>query len=161
MDSVVKSLGEIVKYLVLFLVLLMSYEVMMRYLFNAPTLWGYDTAIMTGTVIYAIAWAYADLFDQHVRVDILYSRWTKPRKAIVDILGGIVFFIPFIATMLYSSFTWMWESWATHEIRNETFWYPPAAPIRTVFFLGVVLFLLRGVIRLTRDIYFVAKGKAL
>jgi TRAP-type mannitol/chloroaromatic compound transport system permease small subunit len=154
-------LGEIVKYLVVFLVFQMSFEVMMRYLFNRPTVWGYDTAVMTGTVIYAIAWAYADLFDQHVRVDILYSRWTGPRKAIIDILGGIFFFIPFIATMLYASFYFMWLSWAEHEIRAWTFWYPPAAPIRTVFFLGVVLFLLRGIMRLTRDIYFVARGKHL
>jgi TRAP-type mannitol/chloroaromatic compound transport system permease small subunit len=160
-DWFVDKTGELVKWLAVILVLQMSFEVTMRYLFNAPTIWGYDTAVMTGIALYIIAWSYADLHNQHVRVDIVYVRLSAKGKAIIDMLGAIFFFLPFVATMLYTSSTWMWKAWATHEVRSETYWYPPAAPIRTLFFLGVILFTFRGLTRLIRDVYLVVRSKPL
>jgi len=160
-DWFIDKAGSVAMWLGLILVLQMSFEVFMRYALNSPTIWGYDTAVMMGIALYIIAWSYADLHNQHVRVDIVYVRLSAKGKAIIDMLGAIFFFLPFVAAMLYTSSTWMWKAWATHEVRSETYWYPPAAPIRTLFFLGVILFTFRGLVRLTRDVYLVVKSKPL
>ncbi len=160
-DWFVDKVGELVKWLAVILVFQMTFEVTMRYLFNSPTIWGYDTAVMTGIILYVMAWSYADLHNQHVRVDLIYTRLSDKGKALIDTLGAIFFFLPFVAVMLYTSSTWMWKAWATHEVRSETYWYPPAAPIRTLFFLGVIMFTLRGLTRLIRDTYLVVRSKPL
>lgn len=160
-DWLVDKTGELVKWLAVILVLQMSFEVSMRYLFNAPTIWGYDTAVMMGNALYILAWSYADLHNQHVRVDVVYAKLSAKAKAAIDAIGSVLFFLPFVAVMLYTSSTWMWRAWATHEVRSETYWYPPAGPIRTVFFLGVILFTFRGLTRLIRDVYLLARSKPL
>jgi len=160
-DWFVDKTGELVKWLAVSLVLVMTFEVTMRYALNSPTIWGYDTAVMIGITLYVLAWSYADLHNQHVRVDIVYVRLSARGRALIDMLGAIFFFLPFVATMLYTSSTWMWKAWATHEVRAETYWYPPAGPIRTLFFLGVVLFTFRGLVRLIRDVYLVVRSKPL
>ncbi len=159
-DSVVRYTGEMDKFFALALVLVMTQEVIRRYFFNAASIYGYDTAVMIGLTIYILAWSYADLHNQHVRVDVLYLRQSPAVKAIIDICGAVFFFFPFVAMLLYVSYGWMIKAWVTHEVRSETYWYPPAAPIRTVFFLGVVLFTLRGLVRFIRDVY-TLRGKPL
>lgn len=160
-DWLVDKIGELVKWLAVALVLVMTFEVTMRYAFDSPTIWGYDTAVMIGITLYVLAWSYADLHNRHVRVDVAYARLSDRARAIVDIVGAIFFFVPFIITMLYTSSTWMWKAWVTHEVRSETYWYPPAGPIRTAFLLGTVLFTFRGLVRLIRDVYLVVRSKPL
>ena len=160
-DWFVEKTGSVVMWLGLILVLQMSFEVFMRYALDSPTIWGYDVSVMTGIALYIIAWSYADLHNQHVRVDIIYVRLSEKGKAIIDMIGAILFFLPFVAVMLYTSSSWMVRAWVTHEVRRETYWYPPSGPIRTIFFIGVVLFTLRGLTRLIRDTYLVVRSKPL
>ncbi len=151
-DSLINVTGEFDKFLAILLVMVMCFEVVMRYLFNSPTIWGYDTSVMIGITLYALAWSYADLYNQHVRVDIIYIKLSSKGKAVIDVIGYVLFFLPFILTMIYTSYTWMVKAWVEHEVRSETYWYPPAGPIRTIFFLGILLFTIRGTVRLIRDI---------
>lgn len=160
-DSVNQRTGSSVGWLCLALVLVGSYDAIMRYAFNAPTLWAYETSCMLGGTIYVMGWAYDYLRNSHVRVDILYTRLSPRGKAIADVVCAGIFFFPLMGILVKTSISWMLRAWSIDEVMIETYWYPPAAPYRTVFAVGICLFTLQGLVRFIRDLYLVIRNKVL
>ena len=88
-DRISHVCGMLAAVLVIVLVVLMLYDVVLRYAFNAPTSWGNDlnAFLMGGSFVLSIAYAMST--DAHVRVDLLYNERTRPRLAYVDLIGLI------------------------------------------------------------------------
>src|SRR5262245_19430316 len=86
-DRVSYLCGVLAAVLVIALVVLMLYDVVLRYAFNAPTTWGNDlnTFLMGSSFVLSIAYALST--DAHVRVDLLYNERTRPRLAYIDLVG--------------------------------------------------------------------------
>ncbi len=62
--------------------------------------------------------------------------------------------------MLKLATVWALKAWRINEVMFNSFWYPPAAPYRTVFAVGgLLLLVLQGVAKFIRDLYFVIKGE--
>ena len=141
------------------LILIVCYDVTMRYVFNAPTEWAYETALMVGAALYALAWTYSQRHKAHMRVDIIYAHLSPRGKAIVDILGTLLVFFPLIAMLISVSFERAWHAWEVNEKSIETSWYPPLAPIRTTVFLGFCLLGFQTGAQFIRDIYLVIRKK--
>jgi len=158
-DSVNSWTGKIIRLLAVALVLVMTVEVTMRYVFNRPTMWGYETSIMIGAGMYALAWGYVHRENAHIRVDVFYSRLSSRGKALVDALCTVFLFFPLISLLSYMAFTWMARAWKIGEKSVETYWYPPIAPLRTAVFIGLVLFGLQGLAQFIRDVYLVTRNK--
>jgi len=166
MKSVVKFIdslnlwtGKIIRVLAVGLVLIMTLEVTMRYVFNRPTMWGYETAIMAGAAMYALAWGYVHRQNAHIRVDLIYSRLSARGKALIDFLCTIFLFIPLIGFLTWMAFNWMVRAWKIGEKSVETYWYPPIAPLRTAVFIGLLLFGLQGIAQLIRDVYLLVRNR--
>jgi TRAP-type mannitol/chloroaromatic compound transport system permease small subunit len=159
-ERVVELSGRTVQWLALALVLVVSYEVMMRYVFNHPSLWPYDTSAMLGATVAVIGIAYAHLHRRHVKVDLLYIRFSDRGRAVIDVIGHLVFFLPFAILITVVSFNWMVESFIQGEVSDLTGWYPPLGPLRLVIAIGFVFLLLVGIIQLLRDGYLLVKGRA-
>ena len=138
-DRISRFLGEIVKWVVAALVLVGFYEVIARYLFGAPTVWGYEFMSMLGATIAALGWGYVESQNAHVRVDVFYDRCSPRAKLIIDIVGGCIFALPLFGVYLYTAFTWMIKAYRTNEVLMGSFWYPSAVPIRAVIFAGFVI----------------------
>lgn len=151
--------GKVVAWLCLALVLVLGYEVTMRYVFNAPTIWVGSVATMLGCAIITLGLAYTHLHDGHVRVDVIYTRLSARGKAILDTVFFLLFFLPSIIMVIFISYKQMMFGWKIGMVMMETHWYPLASPIRTVFLLGFVLFALQGVARFSRDLHFILRNK--
>ena len=160
-DSVSEWTGKIARWFWVVVVLVMTYEVIMRYAFTAPTMWAYETSMMIGATTYALAFAYTHRHRAHVRVDVLYTHLSPRGKAIIDVSGFLLFFFPFLSMLIYASVTGLWFSWSIGERLIESYWYPPAYPIRTVMFVGASLFFLQGAAQFTRDFYLLIRNKPL
>lgn len=158
-DSVSEWTGNTMCWLWAALVLIMTYEVIMRYAFTKPTEWAYETSIMIGAATYALAWAYVHAHHAHVRVDVIYGRLSPRGKAIVDVIGSLLFFFPLIIVLTDHAFAWAWHAWVINEKSVETYWYPPVAPLRTVVLLGLILFGLQAVAQFIRDLYFLIRNR--
>jgi len=152
--------GKAVRWLAVALVLIMSYEVFMRYVLNSPTMWAYETVIMVGAGMYVLAWSYVHREKAHIRVDVFYSRLSSRGKALVDALCTFFLFFPLISLLGYMAFTWMVRAWKIGEKSVETYWYPPIAPLRTAVFIGLVLFGLQGLAQFIRDVYLLLRNKS-
>ncbi len=160
-DSISEWTGKIARWVCVALVLVLVYEVTARYVFNAPTIWAYETATMFGGTIAALGWAYTHRHHGHVRIDVFYTRLSARGKAITDIIGALLFFFPLLFLLTYTATKQVEFSWFIHETLMESYWYPPALPIRIVVLLGIFLFTIQGAAQFTRDLYQVIRNKPL
>ena len=151
--------GSIGKWFALLLVLVGAYDTILRHFFNAPTIWSYETLCMAGGALYLLGASYVYLHDSHTRVDIIYSSLAPRKQALVNLICSVLFFFPLIIVMLKLSVSWAIRAWRINEVMFQSFWYPPAAPYRSVFATGVFFLLLQGIARFIRDLYFVIRGE--
>ena len=147
------------RWLIIALVPLVTLEVTLRYVFTKPTLWGYELHVMLAASSYVLAFAYTHREKAHVRVDMFYAHLPPRGKALIDFLGTLFLFFPFIFLLSYVSWNWMFDSWATGEKMPITGWYPPSGPLRTVILYGIVLFAFQSVAQFIRDAYLLIRGK--
>ncbi len=158
-DSISNWAGIIASWAGLALVLTIVYEVIARYIFNAPTIWGYEVGIFLGMCLYCFGYTYTEYKHGHVRVDVFYTKWSPRGQAIADTISSIFFFIPTIGLVLFFAFKKMWWSWIVMEKSVEGYWYPPWYPTRTLIFLGFAFLFMQGLVNLSRALYRVIKGK--
>ncbi len=99
---------------------------------------------------YLIAGAYAMLTESHVRVDVFYATMSVRRKALVNILTTVFFFI-FAGTLLVTG--WIFAVDAT-RVRETSFteWQIVYWPFKWAIFVGALLLLLQGIAKLAADI---------
>lgn len=103
--------GEFVAYWCVIAVFVYYYEVIARYVFNSPTNWAHEGMYLMFGMQYLISGAYAMLTESHVRVDIFYAPLSPRRKAVVDLLTSIFFFI-FAGTLLMTSWIFAMDALA-------------------------------------------------
>ncbi|MFQ6121981.1 MAG: TRAP transporter small permease subunit [Dehalococcoidales bacterium] len=150
--------GGFAKWICYVLILIIVYDVVARYVFRAPTMWGYDTALMMGAGLYGLAWCYTQRYRSHVRVDVVYTHLSARKKAIVDALGTLLVHLPLVALLTVESSRWAVKAWLIQERMVETYWYPPAAPVRTAIAVAFALLFLQLIAELVRQGYFALKG---
>jgi len=158
-ETISEWTGKVTMWFSLFLVLMLTWEVFMRYGLGRPTIYSYEISTMMGVTIAAGGLAFAHKYHAHVRVDVLWKNLSPRGRAIADVIGAFLFFFPFVSVIVYISGKWALRSLLEHEILTQTYLYPPAWPIRTVMLLGFFLFIPQGVAKLIRDVYLIAKGE--
>ena len=158
-DSTSVWTGKVVSWLSVALLLVMCFEVVMRYAFNAPQLWAHEVPIMFGATMYAMGWTYVHQRDGHIRIDVWYGRLAKRKQALVDVVGHLVVFFPLLAVLIGASARMAARAWAMGERMSLTHWYPPAAPLRTMVVVALCLLALQGVAQTIRAIECARKGE--
>ena len=158
-DIISEKTGNVARWFGLLLVLVVAYDVVARYAFNSPTIWGYEVGIALGMSLYCWGYAYTESKRGHVRVDVFYVHMPPRGRAIIDAVGGLVFFLPTIGLVVLAAWDKMWWSWSIMEKSVEGYWYPPWYPLRTMIFLGFTLLLIQGLVNLSRAVYHMVRGK--
>ncbi len=133
----------------------------MRYVLNSPTIFSYEISTMIGVTICALGLAYTHLHHGHVRVDVFWRLLSPRGKAIADIVGFLLFFLPAVLVIVWVSAEWTQWSIETGEIMTKTYLYPPAWPVRAIMLIGFSMFIPQGVAQLIRDIHFVRRNETL
>jgi TRAP-type mannitol/chloroaromatic compound transport system permease small subunit len=157
-DGLSTRIGEYVAYWAVIAVFVYYYEVLARYVFNSPTNWVHESMFLMFGMQYMLSGAYAYREDQHVRVDVIYTRFSPRGKAIADIVTSVFFFI-FILTMV-------WTGWrfAADAINNSetsfTEWGVQYWPVKLMIPIGAGLLALQGVSKLIKDIVLVTQKRA-
>lgn len=160
-NSISEFTGQVVKFLVIALIIVLCYEVISRYVFNNPTIWALETAKMLMGIFGACGWAYTYLYDSHVRVDVLYTRFSRRGKAWINVIMSIIFLFPICIILISTGIRWAAFAWKTGEKMVESSWLPPAAPFRTVLVVGFILFALQSVSKFIEELYFLVRKQEL
>ena len=138
-------IGRSFGWCILILTLSVAYEVFVRYVINAPTVWAFDMMVQMYGALFLVAGPYALAQDTHVRADVVY-RFLQPRwQALVDIILYILFFFPGMMALFWFGYEIASDSWRYKEVS----WNSPAR-IQIYFFKSLIplaggLFIVQGV----------------
>lgn len=151
--------GKIVAWLIIPMVGSLVYEVVARYLFNAPTEWAYDMTFMLYGSFFMLGAAYTLQKKGHIRTDSFYSGWSVQTQGRVDTICYVLFFFPALIAFLIVT----WDYFAISYARNERIvtspWMPVVYPFKFVMPLATALLLLQGFSELMKSIYAALRGK--
>ncbi len=144
-------IGRAFGWCILVLTFSVCYEVFMRYVMNAPTVWAFDMMIQMYGALFLMAGAYALAQDAHVRGDVLYRLFPIKVQARIDLLLYFIFFFPGIFALVWFGWEIASDSWRYKEVS----WNSPAR-IQIYFFktlipLAGVLLLLQGAAEVVRS----------
>jgi len=156
-DRLNGKIGGMSKWLVVILALILVYEIILRYVFNAPTVWAFDFGYMLGGSFFTLGMGYTLLKNYHVRIDIFSSKLSKKKQALIDIIISLLLFFPSFGLLLYHLIPYVYDSWATGEKSLESFWRPPIYPFKTVLLISVVFLLLQGFAGFIRNLRVITK----
>jgi len=155
-DKMNDRMGKIVGFFVYPIMLILVYEVVMRYLFNSPTIWAHETSCMFYGAHFVLGGAYALRHDAFVNVEVLYMRFSKRTKAIIDLFTWTLFYL-YVGALLWKSIPWAWESLSVLEY-SESPWGPPIWPVKLTIPVGAFLMLLQGMTKTIRDTFIAFTG---
>jgi TRAP-type mannitol/chloroaromatic compound transport system permease small subunit len=156
-DGISEWSGKLFSYLLWPGVAVLIYEVAARHLFNAPTIWAHGTTQRVFAVYYFICGAYVSLYRDHIRMDLIYTRFSPRKRAILDIIG-FLFFFSFCGVLLWFGSRYAWTSLIQLEPCNTPF-RAPLYPIKMAIPLGALLILLQELANLWRNVYIAITGK--
>jgi len=151
--------GKIVSWLVVGMIVVLLYEVVLRYCFNSPTIWAHETSqLMFGAYIIVLG-AYTHFCKAHVSMDIFYTRWSLRTRAILDV-STFIFFLFFCGVILWYGADYAANSVAYLE-QSHSSWGPPIWEVKLLIPIGAFLFLLQGLAKFIRDLTIATTGKEL
>ncbi len=142
---------EWAKYVNAILMLLITFEVIMRYAFSRPTIWGLDLQTFISAVGRMIGIGYAEMLHSHATVDVFTIKMTKRWQKALELIGYLFFFFPVIGALTYAQWNDTLVSWKMHEKIN-TSWRPPVYPVKTLVVGCYILLLLQGLAETIKDI---------
>ena len=145
-----EKVGYFTSFLVLPLVLVVTFEVMMRYAFNAPTVWVFEATTLLYGTHYMLGFAYTLKYDGHVAIDVFEGRLPQRPRTILRIIVSMILFLPTVGMLSIWSVIYASDSWHNWE-RASTSWAPPLYPFKTLMAIGFILLFLQGVAKLIHD----------
>ena len=108
---------------------------------------------------YVLGAGWALLDHRHVKIDLIYDRFTPRQRAVIDSIT-FVFFALYLGFFLWAVSKYAWQSVLVRETAGSA-WDPPVYPIKVALLVGVVLLLLQGIAKLIRDLHLAIKGREL
>lgn len=156
-DGMSEWSGKIFSFLLVAATIVVVYEVVMRYAFNAPTVWGLELTIFLCGATYVMGGAFAHLYDAHVKVDALYIRWSPRLRAIVDLVTAPFFFFG-VGIMMWAGAEWTGKA-IIGGVTSGSIWDPIIWPMRLLIPLGSFLLLLQGLAKFIRDFAIVRRAR--
>lgn len=115
-----RHLGRAISWLVIFLVLVQFVVVVMRYVFGVGSIWLQESLIYLFGFMFTLGAGYTLLHDGHVRVDIFYRDAAPRARAVVDLLGAVLFIFPVCGLIWWLTEPYVASSWAIREGSTET-----------------------------------------
>ena len=157
-DKMNTFIGKITMYMVFLMIAILLYEPIARNLFGISSIWAVEMAQFTMAAYYLLGGGFSMLLKGHVRMDLLYGRWSNKKKATVDAITCLflIFYLIFLLVGAYSSI----EYAVMYGQRNRSAWAPYMAPIKIIMGTGVLLMLLQAIATFFKDLA-MARGEKL
>lgn len=163
-DRVTEVLGQWLDWLVVLTIAVGFYNVVVRYVGRFIGLQLSSNVLIElqwylFAILFLLGFAYILKHDQNVRVDFWYAHWSERRKTWINLIGTVLFLIPFCLLGLYVAYnpvlaSWgrlpdgTWGSWEVSSDANGL----PRAPIKTMVLVGLTMLLLQAIAQVIKDV---------
>lgn len=152
-DQIAIYSGQVISWMIVPMVLSLTYEVVARYVFNAPTLWAYDMTFMLYGSFFMLGAAFTLQRKGHIRTDSFYAAWSPRKKGWVDAICYILLFFPFVYIFMVTGFEYFWKAFTTSEKFVSSPWMPITWPFKLAMPLTGLLLTIQGISELLKSIY--------
>ncbi len=151
--------GRLIALSMAFLMVIITYEVCARYLFNSPTIWVFETSNFTNGAAFMLGCGYALLKGAHVRTDIFWENYSERRKGVIDLLSYLVLFFPALITLMVISIDDAYLSYEIGERSQESVWRAIMWPFRASIPVAALLFVIQGISEALKCLYQIRFGR--
>lgn len=157
-DRLNRRVGRIIMYLIFVMMGVLLFSSISRTVFGTSHIWIVEMSQFLMTGYYLLGGGYSMQLNSHVRMDLLYSRWSPRGKAIADAITicMLIFYLVFLLVGGISSTQYALE----YGQKNYSAWAPPLAPIKIIMCIGITMMLLQAIATFFRDLA-TARGKTL
>ena len=157
-DRANEWIGVLISWLALAMILIGAYNAIVRYLgrfmgWNLSSNVYIELQWYLFSLVFLLGAAFTLKRNAHVRVDVIYGRLEPRWQAWIDLLGGILFLIPFCLFALWVCWPSVSNSWAIREVSSDPGGLP-RYPIKTVILVSFALLLLQGLSQTIHKIAF-------
>jgi TRAP-type mannitol/chloroaromatic compound transport system permease small subunit len=159
MDQIAIWSGKLVCWMLVPLVLALTWEVVSRYVFNKPTVWAYDLTFMLYGTFFMLGAAFTLQRKGHVRTDMFYDRWSPRHQAVIDILGYLIIFVPFAGFLVFTGWGYFWKAFQTGETFVSSSWQPITWPFKLAMPVSGVLLLIQGLSEVLKALHTLRFGQ--
>ena len=149
-DYISLKTGRATMYLVFVMMFILILSFVTRNIINIPLIWIIEMAQFVMTGYYLLGGGYSMLTDDHVRMDLIYSKLKDKTKALLDSLTS-VFLIFYLVVLLIGSISSLTYTLETNQ-RLFTAWAPYVWPIKSIMTFGILLMLLQSIAIFFKDI---------
>lgn len=144
-DAVNEKLGIAASWLTLILVLVVSYDVVVRYLFQNSSVAMQELEWHIFAIIFLLAAGYTLKIDEHVRVDVFYTRYSDRTKAWINLIGSIVLLITFCVVAILSAKDFVLVSFKFKETSPDAGGLPARYILKAIIPVSFFFLLLQGI----------------
>jgi TRAP-type mannitol/chloroaromatic compound transport system permease small subunit len=153
--------GKMVAWMILPMSLSLVYEVVARYVFNAPTIWASDVSEILYGMFFMLGSAYALQRQQHIRTDFIYGKWSVRTRGMVDAACYIGLYFPALVFFLWVGSEFAYRSILFNERIVTSPWMPIIWPLKLAIPISTLLLLIQGVSELLKSLFAATKGVSL
>ena len=153
-----RAVGKFSMYLVFGMMGILLFETLSRNILDLPHIWVVEVAQFFMAAYYLLGGGYSLILEGHVRMDLLYDKWSARRRATTDAITAcfLIFYMVFLIIGGIDGIQYA----LTYAQRNYTPWGPPLAPIKIIMVIGIVLMLLQVIATFFKNLA-IARGKAI
>ena len=144
-DRLVGGIGRSVGWLNVVLIVVVVVDVLLRWFFSLTAAWVIELEWHLFALIFLLGIPYALQQDRHVRVDLFYEDFPRRDKARVNLIGTLIFLLPWAIVLLYTSGQYAYESFVSVEGSPNPNGIPYYFPIKSVVPLAAALLILQGI----------------
>ena len=146
LESVTRGVGLLTAGLTLVMVIVMSIVVVQRYVFDSGAIWLQESITFMHAAVFMLGAAYTLAENDHVRVDIFYSRLGDRGQALVNLVGTWLLLLPFCGFLIWTSWDFVAMAWSVKEASAEPggLPFPFPAVVKSFIPLGAALLFLQG-----------------
>lgn len=150
--------GKAVSLLFIALVFTVAIDLFTRYFTGRTTVWAFDINYMIYGTNFMLAGAYAMKHGSHVRVDVLYQKFSPRAQAVLEVVFLAIVMIPLCSFMFYATMLDFLNSVAAREVSIASSWRPIIYPYKAVMPLSFFLLLLQSIAHFISNFVIALKG---
>jgi TRAP-type mannitol/chloroaromatic compound transport system permease small subunit len=148
MRKAINTISQGVSWLGFVLACLMVIDIVLRYGFKVSFTWIIDLEWYLFSILFLWGASSTWLADKHVRVDVFYTLWSKRKKTKLNVIGSLIFLIPWCVMGIITSSQYAWMSFTVGEGSPDPNGLGARYLIKFAITIGYILLLISAIIRL-------------
>ncbi len=158
LEKIIKKIGDTCSWLSFILVILISLDVFLRYVFNFSSASLYELEWHMFAVIFMVGSSLTLQKDEHVRVDVFYNKFSDKGKNIINLIGNIIFLLPFSLIIFYTSIPFVEDSFRILESSPDPGGLQFRFLIKSIIPISFLLLAVQGVLNVFKNLKNLSDG---